>query len=59
MLGVVNYIFKHKTNKDIQSKRFAIKQVENGESKIYIESMKEKDYELIERKAERSYMIRD
>jgi len=59
MLGVVNYIFRHKTNKDIKNKRFTIEKVESGESKIYIESMKENGYELIGRKAERSYMIRD
>lgn len=45
----IQYIFKHKKDKDIQFEIFTIEQVECGEAKEYIDSMKDDGYKLIKR----------
>jgi len=43
----IKYVFVNKKDGDIQDQSFFIEQVENGESKIYIESMIKDGYTLL------------
>ena len=46
----IKYVFGNRKDKDIQDQTFFIEQVENGESKIYIEAMKKDGYTLMFRR---------
>lgn len=45
----VEYVFKHRVDKDTQYKSFIMQEVEDGDAKSYIASMNLDGYDLIER----------